>query len=80
MGTSVIVDPTYKCPRCCGTPGVHPIDGSPGLSSQVEDSVLEAIDHFCSLGDMLSTGGGFEAAAIAWCKAAALCKKDIQTC
>ena len=67
---SVNIDPTYKCPRCCGAPGVRPIDGRPFKEVEVGDSVLEAVDRFCYLGDMLSAGGGCEAAAIARCKSA----------
>ena len=63
-------DMSYECPRCCGEPGVHAIDGRPFKEVEVGDCVLEAVDGFCYLGDMLSAGGGCMAAATARCKCA----------
>ena len=63
-------DPTYQCPRCRNEPGVRPIDGRPFTEVQVGDSVLEVVDRFCYLGDMVSAAGGCDAAAIARCKCA----------
>ena len=60
----------YTCPRCRNAPGVRPVDGRPIEKVQVGDSILEAVDRFCYLGDMLSAGGGCEAAAIARCRCA----------
>ena len=60
--------PNYTCPRCRNAPGVRPVDGRPIEEVQVGDSILEAVDRFCYLGDMLSAGGGCEAAAIARCR------------
>ena len=62
--------PNYTCPRCRNAPGVCPVDGRPIEEVQVGDSTLEAVDRFCYLGDMLSAGGGCEAAAIARCRCA----------
>merc|ERR1712121_463041 len=62
--------PDYTCPRCRNAPGVRPVDGRPIEGVQVGDSILEAVDRFCYLGDMLSAGGGCEAAAIARCRCA----------
>ena len=61
---------SYECPRCRGEPGVRPIDGRPFMEIEVADCVLEAVDCFCYLGDMLSAGGGCMAAATARCRCA----------
>ena len=61
---------SYECPRCCGEPGARPIDGCPFKEVEVGDCVLEAVDRFCYLGDMLSAGGGCMAAATARCRCA----------
>ena len=66
----LVEDPTYECPRCRNEPGVRPMDGRPIKEVNVGDSVLEAVDRFCYLGDMLSAAGGCDAAAIARCKCA----------
>ena len=63
-------DLSYECPRCRGVPGVRPVDGRPFKEVEVGDCVLEAVDRFCYLGDMLSAGGGCMAAAIARCRCA----------
>ena len=63
-------DLSYECPRCRGVPGVRPVDGHPFKEVEVGDCVLEAVDHFCYLGDMLSAGGGCRAAATARCRCA----------
>ena len=63
-------DLSYECPRCRGVPGVRPVDGRPFKEVEVGDCVLEAIDRFCYLGDMLSAGGGCMAAATARCRCA----------
>ena len=63
-------DLSYECPRCRGVPGVHPVDGRPFKEVEVGDCVLEAVDRFCYLGDMLSVGGGCMAAATARCRCA----------
>ena len=60
-------DMSYECPRCRGE---RPIDGRPFKEVEVGDCVLEAVDHFCYLGDMLSAGGGCMAAATARCRCA----------
>ena len=60
----------YACPRCKGAKDVRPLDGRPFEEVQVGDSTLEAVDRFCYLGDMLSSGGGCMAAAIARCRCA----------
>ena len=59
---------SYECPRCRGVPGVRPVDGRPFKEVEVGDCVLEAVDRFCYLGDMLSAGGGCMAAATARCR------------
>ena len=51
-------------------PGVRPVDGRPFKEVEVGDCVLEAVDRFCYLGDMLSAGGGCMAAATARCRCA----------
>ena len=61
---------SYECPCCRGEPGVRPIDGRPFKEVEVGDRVLEAVDRFCYLGDMLSAGGGCKAAATARWKCA----------
>ena len=61
---------SYECPRCRGVPGVRPVDGRPFKEVEVGDCVLEAVDRFCYLGDMLSAGGGCMAAATARCRCA----------
>ena len=61
-------DLSYECPRCRGVPGVRPVDGRP--FKEVEVGVLEAVDRFCYLGDMLIAGGGCMAAATARCRCA----------
>ena len=63
-------DLTYECPRCRGVQGVRPVDGRPFKEVEVGDCVLEAVDRFCYLGDMLSAGGGCMAAATARCRCA----------
>ena len=63
-------DLSYECPRCRGVQGVRPVDGRPFKEVEVGDCVLEAVDHFCYLGDMLSAGGGCMAAATARCRCA----------
>ena len=63
-------DLSYECPRCRGVPGVRPVDGCPFKEVEVGDCVLEAVDRFCYLGDMLSAGGGCMAAATARCRCA----------
>ena len=61
---------SYECPRCRGELGAHPIDGRPFKEVEVGDCVLEGVDLFCYLGDMLSAGGGCMAAATTRCKCA----------
>ena len=61
---------SYECPCCRGEPGVRPIDGRPFKEVEVGDCVLEAVDRFCYLGDILSAGGGSMAAATARCRCA----------
>ena len=63
-------DMSYECPRCRGEPGVRPIDDRPFKEVEVGDCVLEAVDLFCYLGDMLSAGGDCMAAATARCRCA----------
>ena len=63
-------DMFYECPHCRGEPGVRPIDGRPFKEVEVGDCVLEAVDRFYYLGDMLSAGGGCMAAATARCRCA----------
>ena len=63
-------DMSYECPHCRGEPGVRLIDGRPFKEVEVGDCMLEAVDSFCYLGDMLSAGGGCMAAATARCKCA----------
>ena len=61
---------SYEYPRCRGEPGVRPIDGRPFKEVEVGDCVLEVVDSFCYLGDMLSAGGGCMAATTARCRCA----------
>ena len=63
-------DLSYECPRCRGVPGVRPVNGRPFKEVEVGDCVLEAVDRFCYLGDMLSAGGDCMAAATARCRCA----------
>ena len=63
-------DMSYECPRCHGEPGVPAIDGRPFNEFEVGDFVLEAVDRFCNLCDMLSAGGGCIAAVTTRCKCA----------
>ena len=63
-------DPTYKCPRCRGDPGVRKIDGRPFEKVQVDETELDNVDSFCYLGDMLSAGGGCMSAVTTRCKSA----------
>ena len=63
-------DLSYECPRCRGVPGVRPVDGRLFKEVEVGDCVLDAVDRFCYLGDMLSAGGGCIVAATARCKCA----------
>ena len=63
-------DLSYECRRCRVVLGVHPVDGRPFKEVEVGDCVLEAVDRFCYLGDMLSAGGGCIVAATARCKCA----------
>ena len=56
-------DMPYEFPRCCGEPYRRP-------PFQGGECVLEAVDRFCYLGDMLSAGGGCMAAATARCRCA----------
>ena len=63
-------DLSYECPRCRGVPGIRPVDGRPFKEVEVGECVLEAVDRFCYLGDMLSAGGGCMAAATARCRCA----------
>ena len=46
-------DLSYECPRCRGMPGVRPINGRPFKEVEVGDCVLEAVDRFCYLGDIV---------------------------
>ena len=59
-------DMSYECPCCRGEPGVC----RPFNEVEVGDCVLEAVDRFCYLSDMLSAGGGCMAAATARCRCA----------
>ena len=63
-------DLSYESPLCRGVPGVRPVYGRPFKEVEVGDCVLEAVDRFCYLGDMLSAGGGCMAAATARCRCA----------
>ena len=70
-GLKVITpDPTYKCPRCRGDPGVRPIDGRPFVKVQVGECELDSVGSYCYLGDMFSAGGGCTTAVIARCRSA----------
>ena len=46
-------------------PSVRLVDGRPFKEVEVGDCVLEVVDRFCYLGDMLSAGGGCIVAATA---------------
>ena len=61
---------SYEWPRCRSEPGVRPIDGHPFKEVVVIDCVLEAVDRFYYLGDMLSAVGGCMAAVTARCRCA----------
>ena len=61
-------DPDFRCARCLGK--ARPIDGRTVKEVKVDDEKLEAVPEFCYLGDMLSTGGGCELAAVTHCKCA----------
>ena len=63
-------DLSYEYPHCRGVLSVGPVDGRPFKEVEVGDYVLEAVDRFCYLGDMLSAGGGCIVAATARCKCA----------
>ena len=58
-------DLSYECPPCRGVPSVRLVDGRPFKEVEVGDCVLEVVDCFCYLGDMLSAGGGCIVAATA---------------
>ena len=58
-------DPAYVCPRCTGL--ARPIDGRPVTEVDVDGTLLEAVDKFCYLGDMLDAGGGCDTAIATRC-------------
>ena len=46
----------FKCARCSGS--ARPIDVRPFLEITLDGEVVEAVDCFCYLGDMIAGGGG----------------------
>ena len=61
-------DPSFKCSRCLGT--ARQIDARPCTEFEVGNDMLEAVDSFCYLGDMVSASGGCERAIITRIKCA----------
>ena len=61
-------DPSFKCNRCLGT--ARQIDARPCTEFEVGNDMLEAVDSFCYLGDMVSASGGCERAIITRIKCA----------
>ena len=57
--------PAYVCPRCTGH--ARPIDGRPVTEVEIDGTLLEAVDKFCYLGDMLDAGGGCDTAIATRC-------------
>ena len=58
-------DPTFVCPRCSGL--ARPLDGRPVSEIEVDGAMLESVDQFCYLGDMLDAGGGCDTAIATRC-------------
>ena len=61
-------DHDFSCASCLGK--ARPIDGRLVKEVLVDDETVKAVPEFCYLGDMLSTGGGCELAAVTCCKSA----------
>ncbi len=53
-------DPLFRCARCMNT--ARPIDGRPAEHVEIGEEKIEVVAFFVYLGDMLSAGGGCEAA------------------
>ena len=65
---SMAVGKLFLSAVCCTGLGEHSaILYSPFKEVEVGYCVLEVVDHFCYLGDMLNVNGGYEASAIALC-------------
>ena len=64
----LIEDPDFRCKRCLGT--ARPIDVRPCTEVHIGGDLVEVVDSFCYLGDMLCAGGGCERAIVARTRAA----------
>ena len=59
----------FRCSRCLGT--AQPIDGRPCLKFKLsEEDVLDVVDNFCYLGDMIDASGGCDASITSRIRAA----------
>ena len=58
----LLPDSDFRCARCLGT--ARAFDERESLEVEVGNEKLEDVPEFCYLGDMLSSGGGCELAAI----------------
>ena len=56
----LVEDPHFRCSRCRGT--ARPLDGRLATEFNMNEDVLEVVESFCYLGDMILASGGCERA------------------
>ena len=62
LGRRAVADPLFLCGRCPGT--ARSIHVHTDKEIYADGKLLESVDSFCYLGDMISAGGGCESAAL----------------
>ena len=58
----LVEDPNFKCRRCLGN--ARPIGARPAVELKVGDDVLDIVNDFCYLGDIICAGDGCERAIV----------------